>query len=91
MHIVIDNPKLLLPDGRQRLLGKRIRLVSVKGFEKSVQKICRYLEKKYSLQIIEKDVYQKSIFYLNISPSSYSSKLKLDIKRKMPTQRSQNF
>ena len=83
LRILLENPKLVLPEGRYRMLGKRIKLIPVNGHTKPLKKISHYLQNSYSLRITDKDIFQLSLELLNKQPGDYSSKLKLNLNLNM--------
>ncbi len=83
LYIQFENPRLALSNGQYRMLGKRIRLIPVKGYTRPAEQILRYLKKNYKFSLIGKDELDQGLELLNVEPAKYSAKLKYRLKPDM--------
>jgi CHAD domain-containing protein len=75
-HLSIDEYRLVLPGGKSRVLDKRVCVEPVKGYEKPVSLLSRYLTKALDLVPAEESVFDKGARVSGFDPGGYSSQIK---------------
>ena len=79
LYLSFENPRVELSSDHYRLLGKRIYLSEIKGFNRPFERIRKYLSSSYPVTITEEDQFVTGMRLLGKEPGSYSSKLKLKL------------
>lgn len=74
LYIHIEDCRLSLNNGKQRLLGKRIRLQPVKGYAAALQQVSRFLQRREDVFPAEQDLFEQGLQMLNIDPLQITAK-----------------
>lgn len=79
LRLFLEQHRLSKPDNRTRLLGKQIRVVPLRGYEKAAAEIITRLEDELGLQREPRDLLLRALAALGKEPAAYSPKLDIPL------------
>ncbi|MCW9023403.1 MAG: CHAD domain-containing protein [Gammaproteobacteria bacterium] len=74
-YVYLEDYRLVLDNGKTQALDKRVRVETVKGYEKDVKQIYKTLKTEFKFNKVEQSIFKTGMETLNIHPGEYSSQL----------------
>ncbi|MEN8131348.1 MAG: CHAD domain-containing protein [Pseudomonadota bacterium] len=82
-RVVIEDSSVILPNKKKRRLGRLIKVLPVRGYEKASERILELIEKDLSLPPVKDNLILTAFSILGHQPGSYTSKLNLHLDPEM--------